>query len=104
MAGILQMHKFIFLYENCCILFQISQIFSQGSIHDKFALVQIMDQHNGGNRSLTEPVLSQFIETYMHHLASMSHIEALLCFWWVVFYLTQGTYINTVLKFQCFYH
>ena len=46
-----------FLYENCCILIQISLNFvHKGSVNNQSALVQIMTLCHGGDNPLSEPV------------------------------------------------
>ena len=58
----------IFVHENFCILIKISQKFvPKGSIDNNPALVKIMAWHQIGNKSLSEPMLPPFTDTYMLH-------------------------------------
>ena len=60
--------KCIFLNENDEILIQISLKFVPRSpIDNKAVLVQIMARCWTGNRPLSEPMVTQFIDSYMHH-------------------------------------
>ena len=50
----------------CCV--QISLEFvPKGPIDSKWALVQVMAWRQIGDRPLSEPVLTQFIDAYMQH-------------------------------------
>ena len=58
--------RLIFLYENCCIFIQISFDFvPEGPINNQPALVQIMVQHQTGNKPLPEPMMVKFIGIYV---------------------------------------
>ena len=58
----------IFMNEKFCILIKISLKFvPKGPIDNKPALVQIMAWHLFGAKSLSEPMLIQFIDAYMRH-------------------------------------
>ena len=62
------------LYEICCILIQISLKFvPKGPISNKPALVKIIAPNQTGNKPLSEPVIVQFVDACMCHLASMSY-------------------------------
>ena len=51
-----------------CILIQISLKFvSKGPIDNKTALVQVMAWRRIGDKSLPEPMLTQFTDAYMRH-------------------------------------
>ena len=70
MAAILADDSFkrIFFNENARISIQISLKFvPNGPIDNKSALVQVMAWHRTGDRSLPEPMLTQFIDAYMWH-------------------------------------
>ena len=65
--------KCIFLNENDRISIQISLKFVPRSpIHNKSALVQVMAWRQTGDKPLPEPMLTQFINTYMQHEGEMS--------------------------------
>ena len=65
MADIL---KYIFLNENLCILHKISVKFVPGSpIDNKLALFQVIAWRQTGDMPLSEPMITQFIDTYMCH-------------------------------------
>ena len=75
MAANSQMTGFfcIFMNEKFCILIQIPLKFvTKGLIDNKWALVQVMAWRWTGDKPLFEPMLSQFTEIYVHHLATMS--------------------------------
>ena len=56
----------IFLNEKFCILILISLEFvPKGPIDDDSALVQVMAWHQTGNKSLPEPMLTKFNDSYM---------------------------------------
>ena len=58
----------IFLNEKLCILFKISLKFvPKGPIDNDTALVWIMAWRRIGDKSLSEPMLTQFTDTYMRH-------------------------------------
>ena len=58
----------IFMNEKFCISIQISLAFlPKGPIDNKQALFQVMAWRWTGDKSLTEPMLTQFTDTYMHH-------------------------------------
>ena len=59
--------KCIFWNENACIAINISlQFFPMGQINI-LALVQIIAWHLSGDKPLSEPILTQFIDSYMRH-------------------------------------
>ena len=63
----------IFANEKLCISIQISLKFiPKGTIDNKSALVQVMAWHPTGDNALPEPMLTQFIDTYMWHQEEMS--------------------------------
>ena len=65
--------KYIFVNEKFCILIDISLKFvSKGQIINIPALVQIMTWHRIGDKPLSEPMLTQFNDTYMQHQGEMS--------------------------------
>ena len=56
------------LKENVWIFIKISLKFvPKGPIDNKPALVEVMAWHSTGNKPLPEPMLTQFIDTYMQH-------------------------------------
>ena len=58
----------IFLNENVWISIKISLKFVlKGPIDNKPTLVQVMAWHRPGDKPLLEPMLTQFIDTYMRH-------------------------------------
>ena len=58
----------IFMYEKCCILIRISlNIVPKGPIDNNPALVQIIAWCCTCNKPLSEPMLTRFINAYMHH-------------------------------------
>ena len=70
MAAILAdgIFKCIFLNENFRISIQISLKFvPKGPIDNKSALVQVMAWCRTGDKTLPEPVLTQFTDAYMRH-------------------------------------
>ena len=57
--------KFIFLYQNCFILIQISLKYVLiGPINDKASLAQIMAPYQTDDRPLSEPMMVLFTDTY----------------------------------------
>ena len=63
----------IFLNENFCIPIKISQKFvPMGPINNNPALVQIMAQHQQGDKPLSELMMVYLTDAFMHHSASMS--------------------------------
>ena len=65
--------KYNFLNENVWILIKVSLKFvPKGPINHIPALVQIMAWCRTGNKPLSEPMMTQFNDAYMRHLASMS--------------------------------
>ena len=67
------MFKYIFLNENIWIPIEISLKFiPKGSINNIPALVQIMAWRRTGDKSLSEPMMTQLNDAYMRHSASMS--------------------------------
>ena len=70
MAAILaeDIFKCIFVGENIPISIQISLKFvPRGSIDNKAALVQVMAWCQTGDKPLSEPVMTQFIDAYRRH-------------------------------------
>ena len=60
--------KCIFLYQNIWISIQISQkCVPKGSINNKSALVQVMAWRRTGDKTLPEPMPTQFTDAYMRH-------------------------------------
>ena len=65
--------KCIFIHENVWILFRISLEFvPKGPINNIPALVQIMAWRRIGDKPLSEPMLTPFIDANMRHLGEMS--------------------------------
>ena len=61
------------LNENVWIMIKISLKFvPKGPNNNVPALVQIMAWRQTGDKPLSEPMMTQFNDAYMHHLASMS--------------------------------
>ena len=59
--------KCIFFNENNCISITISLKFiPKGPTDNKSALFQVMDWHLTGETSLTESMLTQFTDAYIH--------------------------------------
>ena len=72
--------------SQICISIQISLKYVHKSpIDNKWALIQVMDWHQTGNKSLSEPKLIQFTDTYMQHLRR----------WVDMLYLQQLKIMNT---------
>ena len=60
--------KCIFMNEKFRISIRISLKFvPKGQINNKWALVQVMAWHRTGYKPLSEPMLTQFTDTYMQH-------------------------------------
>ena len=60
--------KILFLNEKFCILILISLKFVlEGHIDRKSALVEVMAWHWAGKKTLPEPMLTQFTDTYMQY-------------------------------------
>ena len=71
MADILQ--TTFFLYDNLCILIQISLKFApKFHVHNKPAFVQIMASCKTCNKPLSEWMMAQFTDAYLCHSASVS--------------------------------
>ena len=70
--------KFIFLYENYCILIQISTKFvPKCSVYNKSALVQVMawcwtGDSWTGDKPLPESMLNQFTDAYVRYFWAVS--------------------------------
>ena len=63
----------IFVNEKFCILIQISLKFvPKGPIDNYPALVQIIAWRWTGDKTLSEPMLTQLTDTYMRHSGEMS--------------------------------
>ena len=70
MAAILadDIFKCIFLYENDRIPIQVSlKLVPRSPTDNKPALVQVMDWRRTGDKSLSEPMMTQLADTYMLH-------------------------------------
>ena len=66
--------KLILLIENCFSLIHIPLKFiPDGPINNNPVLVQMMAWHQTGDKLLSEPMMVQFLDEYMCHLASMSY-------------------------------
>ena len=52
-----------------------------GRIDELSALIQIMAWHQTGNKPLSDPMMTQFTDAYMHHLASMCWVMSLQFIW-----------------------
>ena len=82
------------------ILIEISLKFvPKGTIDNMQALVQVMAWHRTGDKPLLEPMVTQFNDTYMRHLLSVSSffIEVCTsgCDWWeVLIGLDNGLALN----------
>ena len=60
--------KCIFMDEKFCMAIIISlKFFPKGPNDNKAALVQIMAWRRTGDKPLSEPMLTQFIDPYMRH-------------------------------------
>ena len=60
--------KYIFFNEDYIIPIRISLKFvPRSTIDNKPELVQVMAWHRRGDKPLPEPMLTQFIDTYMWH-------------------------------------
>ena len=65
--------KRIFLNKKFCISIRFSLKFvPKGPIDNKSALVQVMAWHRTGDKPLSEPMRTQFIDVYMRHQREMS--------------------------------
>ena len=63
----------IFVNEKLYILIKISLKFVlKGQIDNNSALVQIMAWRQSGDKPLSEPMLTEFIDAYMRHWGKMS--------------------------------
>ena len=60
--------------------FQRMKFVPKGPIGNKSALVQVMAWHLTGDNPLPQPMMTQFNDTYMHPLASMSLLDLRDCF------------------------
>ena len=59
--------------ENMWILVKIALMFvPKGPIKNIPALVQVIAWRRPGNKPLSEPMMAQFTDAYVHHSASMS--------------------------------
>ena len=64
---------FILLNDNVWDSIQIYfKVIVKGPIDNKSPLVQMMALHHTGNKSLSDPMMTQFTDACMHHVASMS--------------------------------
>ena len=62
-----------FLNDNGSISIKISLNFvPKGPIDNKWSLLQVMAWRQKADKRLHEPMMTQFNDAYMHHLASMS--------------------------------
>ena len=65
--------KYIFFNENVWVSIKISLKFvRKGPINNMPALVQIMAWRRPGDKPLSDPMMAEFSDAYMHHSASMS--------------------------------
>ena len=65
--------RFIFLNENCSALSEISpKCIPKGLINNDLALIQAIGWCQASDKSLSEPMMSQFTDAYMCHSASLS--------------------------------
>ena len=65
--------KYIFLNKNLHILIQISlKVVRMVPINNKPGLIRIMTWHPTGHKPLSEPMMDQFTDVLICHLASMS--------------------------------
>ena len=65
--------KSFFLHENIWISIKIlPKFFPKGQINSIPSLVQIMAWRRPGDKSLSEPMMTYVIDTYMRHSVSMS--------------------------------
>ena len=55
-----------------CVLILILLFVPEGPIDNKSALVQVVAWSRTDNKSLPEPMLTQFTDAYMHHQGEMS--------------------------------
>ena len=51
--------------------FDLSLLMMIGPIANKSALIQVMAWHRTGDKPLSEPMMTQFTDAWMHQLASM---------------------------------
>ena len=73
MTAILQKTFIILLNDIFYLLIEISLKFvTKSLINKKPALGQIMDWHETGDKPLSESMMLYFIDTYMHHAASIA--------------------------------
>ena len=63
-------------FSNVCKLLYFESNFTEfvlkGLINNELALVQIMAWCQRGTKPLSESIMASFIDTYMHHFASIS--------------------------------
>ena len=66
--------KSIFMIENLCIFIWMTTLkfVPKILIDNKSALIQVMAWRREGDKPLPEPMMTQFIDAYMHHLGEMS--------------------------------
>ena len=65
--------KCIFVNEKFCILIPISlKSVPKGSIDNNSALVRVMAWRRTGDKKVSEPMLTQFIDAFMRHQGEMS--------------------------------
>ena len=84
--------KLISLHANCCIALR---FISGGQIINDHAMVQMTVWRRKGNKPLSEPKGSLYIDCYMRHSASMSQLQR----WFVTSpenYYTVCNYISTL--------
>ena len=59
--------------ENVWISIKISlKYLSKGQINNHITLVQMMAWRRSGDKPLSEPMVAEFADAYMHHSASMT--------------------------------
>ena len=64
-----------FLKDNSCISIKIAlKSVRKGSVDGKRSLVQVMAWCRIGNKPLPEPMVTQFIEAYVHHQVSVGQL------------------------------
>ena len=72
-ATLADIFKCNFVNQNVLIFIKIPLNFvSKGPIDQKSFLVQVMVWHRIGDKPSSEPIITHFNDTYMHHPASMS--------------------------------
>ena len=99
--------------DTFCILSKISLILvSRGQIDNNTTWVYIMARHRIGNRSLSEPMLTRFIDACMRHQGEMSRAHPIIITYMVCCANTETVWLITnnihtkirTIMFSCYSH